>query len=299
MSDARGEPPLDSPPRLVPAGEAAVLVVLGDRVDSALNERVHALTGALDAVPWVADLTPGYASLLVEYDPAAVSPAAVEAAIRAALAQPAPAGARASRRRQVPTVYGGEYGPDLPRVAAQTGLSEEEVVRLHAGARQRVYMLGFVPGHPYMGDLPAALAVPRLATPRTSVPQGSVAIAGGQTVIYALTAPGGWSLLGRTPLRLFDPFQDPPAYFSPGDEVEFVPVEQADFGGNGAGGDAPPPVASPDAALEIAAGGLQTLVQDQTPSPPAPRTCSSATRRTRPASRSPSPARRSVSTATA
>src|SRR5581483_4988097 len=263
VSDARGALPLDAPPRLVPAGEAAVLVVLGDRVDPALNDRVHALTRALDAASWVADLTPGYASLLVEFDPTAVTPAEVEAAIRQALATPAAAGARASRLRQVPTVYGGEYGPDLPRVAEQVGLSEQEVVRLHAAARQRVYMLGFVPGHPYMGDLPAKLAVPRLATPRTTVPRGSVAIAGGQTVIYALTAPGGWSLLGRTPLRLFDPFQDPPAYCSPGDEVQFVPVEQADFdAADGFAEAGASPMPSPDAALEIVSGGLQTLVQD-------------------------------------
>jgi KipI family sensor histidine kinase inhibitor len=262
VTDQSGEAPLAAPARLVPAGETALLVVLGDRVEPALNDRVHALTRALDDAPWVTELTPGYASLLVEYEPAAITPADAEAAIRGALALLPAETRQETRLRQVPTVYGGAEGPDLARVAEQVGLAAEEIVRLHANTLQRVYMLGFVPGHPYMGDLPAALDVPRLATPRTTVPQGSVAIAGGQTVIYALTAPGGWSILGRTALRLFDPYQDPPAYFRPGDHVRFVPVEQADFAADDAPAPAAPPVVAADPALEIVAGGLQTLVQD-------------------------------------
>src|SRR5262245_39020836 len=215
---------------MLPAGETAVLVLVGDRIAPALNDRVHALTAALSGAPWVLELTPGYASLLVEFDPAAVAHAEAEAAINQVLTSLSVETARSPRLRQVPTVYGGEYGPDLPRVAQQVGLSEPEVVRLHAEPTYRVYIVGFAPGHPYIGDLPPQLAIPRLATPRTAVPPGSVAIAGGQTVIYPASTPGGWSLIGRTALRLFDPAQDPPAYFSPGDQVQFVPVDHADIG---------------------------------------------------------------------
>src|SRR5712692_3115604 len=248
---------------MVPAGETAVLVLIGDRIAPQLNDRVHALTAALTASPWVLELTPGYASLLVEFDPAAGTYAEAEAAIQQALASPSVGTARSPRLRQVPTVYGGEYGPDLPRVAEQVGLSEPEVVRLHASPTYRVYIVGFAPGHPYIGDLPAQLAIPRLATPRTAVPPGSVAIAGGQTVIYPASTPGGWNLIGRTALRLFDPDQDPPTYFSPGDQVRFVPVDHAEAGhADGRGEAAAPPAASPDTALETLNGGLQTLVQD-------------------------------------
>lgn len=256
-----GEP--DASPRLVAAGEAAILVVLGERIDPALNERVHALTAALETTPWVRELTPGYASLLVEYDPADVTYGDAEAVIRVALASAATAPARAGRLRRVPTVYGGDAGPDLSRVAAQVGRSEADVVRLHAGSTYRVYLVGFAPGHPYIGDLPPELVVPRLTTPRTAVPAGSVAIAVGQTVIYPSSTPGGWNLIGRTGLRLFDVDQDPPTYFSPGDQVQFVPtdrweVEPAD----GDGAPAEPTSAVPSAGVEVISPGLLTLVQD-------------------------------------
>lgn len=239
-----------------------MLVTLGERIDAALNTRVHALAEALRPQPWVEDAIPGYASLLVEYDPLAVSYEAVTAAVREALAALPAAPRRAGRLRQVPTVYGGEYGPDLDAVAARVGLPPEEVVRLHAGTVQRVYFLGFAPGHPYMGDLPPVLALPRRPTPRTAVPAGSVAIAGGQTVIYPFAFPGGWHILGRTPLRLFDPAREPPAYFQPGDRVRFVPIPARawdDYVEHSAPS-VPPSVA--DAALTVEVGGLLTLVQD-------------------------------------
>ncbi|HLI28656.1 MAG TPA: 5-oxoprolinase subunit PxpB [Chloroflexota bacterium] len=249
-------------PRVAPAGDAAVLVTLGERIDPALNARVHALAEALRPLPWVDDAIPGYASLLLEYDPLAVSYAEVEAAVHAALDALPAAPRREGRLRQVPTVYGGEYGPDLEAVAARVGLAPEEVVRLHAGTVQRVYFLGFAPGHPYMGDLPPVLALPRLPTPRTAVPAGAVAIAGGQTVIYPFSFPGGWHILGRTPLRLFDPEREPPAYFQPGDRVQFVPIPPTAWSDyvEPAAPSARPPVT--DAALTVEAGGLLTLVQD-------------------------------------
>jgi KipI family sensor histidine kinase inhibitor len=255
-------PPQPTGPRLAPAGDAAVLVTLGERIDPALNDRVHALAEALRPLPWVEDAIPGYASLLVEYDPLAASHAEVEAAVCQALHALPAAPRRAGRLRQVPTVYGGEYGPDLEAVAARVGLSPEEVVRLHAETIQRVYFLGFAPGHPYMGDLPPVLTLPRLPTPRTAVPAGSVAIAGGQTVIYPFAFPGGWHILGRTPLRLFDPAREPPAYFQPGDRVQFVPIPPTAWEAYAEPSAPPAPPQAADAALTVEVAGLLTLVQD-------------------------------------
>ena len=213
-------------PRVQPFGETAALLELGDRPDLALNVRVHAVAARLRAAapPGVLALVPGYASLLVELDPRATTYEVVAAALLDALGAGGTDAPTPTRLRLVPTVYGGEHGPDLAPVARRLGLSPEDVVRLHTAAEQRVYMLGFSPGFPYLGDLPAALALPRRATPRERVPVGSVAIAGRQTGIYTHATPGGWHLLGRTPLRLFDPLRDPPTYLAPGDRVRFVPI---------------------------------------------------------------------------
>jgi len=128
------------------------------------------------------------------------------------------------REVEIPVVYGGEFGPDIGFVAAHTGLSEEEVVRLHTSVTYTVYMLGFAPGFVYLGGLPEALATPRLPTPRPSVPAGSVGIAGLQTGIYGLSTPGGWLLIGRTPLTMLDLNRQPPTLLQPGDRVRFVRI---------------------------------------------------------------------------
>ncbi len=251
------------PARLVLAGDAAVLVELGETIDPRLNARVHALARALAGQPGLLDVAPAYASLLVTYDPAALDYATVAARLRAALAALPARPALAGRRRRVPVAYGGEYGPDLPTVARRLGLSEDEVVHLHASRTYRVYMSGFAPGYSYLGELPERLALPRLATPRPSVPAGSVAIAGRQTGIYGVSTPGGWHILGRTPLRLFDPTRDPPCYLAAGDRVRFVPIDAARFARLAARQppSAPPPPAG-EAAIEVVAPGLLTSVQD-------------------------------------
>jgi KipI family sensor histidine kinase inhibitor len=219
--DARSRSPV-----LVAAGEAALVVRLGTAVSPAANRRVVRLLRTLDANPplGLRDLVPAYASLLILWDPLLASVEAVSAAVRAAL------GARSHQRDprgrlvRVPVVYGGEDGPDLDDVARLAGLSPDEVVRRHCAATYRVYFLGFLAGFPYLGGLPPELAVPRLPTPRPRVPAGSVGIAGQQTGIYPLASPGGWRLIGRTAVRLFDPLADPPALLRPGDRVQFEPV---------------------------------------------------------------------------
>jgi inhibitor of KinA len=223
-------------------GDAALLVVLGEHVDRAVNDRVHRLAFGLDLraarLPGLGVTVPAYASVLVPFDPSVLAEAdvrgVIEDALRAAgeavaakkpAAAPEPAtAADLGPVTHVPVRYGGADGPDLAEVAVRTGLSEDDVVRLHAGAEYRVFCMGFVPGFPYLGMLPEELALPRRSTPRLRVPAGSVAIAGRQTGIYPSDTPGGWHVIGRTDLSAWDPHRDPPALLEPGARVRFVPA---------------------------------------------------------------------------
>lgn len=218
-------------PRVRTFGEAALLVEFGERADLELNARVHALARALEAdrPPMLRSLVPGYVSLLIEFDPLQADLATMADRVRERVQEVDPASGSVGRTRTIPTVYGGECGPDLEDVAAQLGLDPDEVVAQHTAAELTVYMLGFSPGFPYLGDLPATLALPRRATPRERVPVGSVAIAERQTGIYSREMPGGWHLLGRTPVALFDEGHDPPAYLAPGDHVRFVAIAAGEW----------------------------------------------------------------------
>jgi 5-oxoprolinase (ATP-hydrolysing) subunit B len=213
----------------VPAGDAALLAVLGDTIDPRLNARVHALARALDGQPGIVDLAPAYASLLVTYDALATDYAGLEARVREALASLPARPALAGRRRRLPVAYGGAYGPDVPGVAERLGLGEADVIGLHSGETYRVYMIGFAPGYSYLGELPAALELPRLSTPREHVPAGSVAIAGRQTGVYSVATPGGWHLLGRTPVRTYQLHRNPTFLTEPGDRVTFFAIDHKTF----------------------------------------------------------------------
>jgi len=203
-----------------PFGEAALLVETGSA------ERAQAIAAALSDVPipGVVASVPGLESLLVELDPLAADVDAVRGELERRLDMPA-APVVTGRLRAIPVVYGGEMGPDLPDVAALTGLSVADVVAGHAETDLRVLFDGFAPGFAYLGKLPSDLRVPRLDTPRTRTPSGSVAIAGAMTGIYPAALPGGWRVIGRTPVLLFDPRRDPPAYLLPGDRVRFEPID--------------------------------------------------------------------------
>jgi KipI family sensor histidine kinase inhibitor len=213
-------------PRIGAFGEAALLVEFGDSPDLALNARVHALARQLETAALEAqtNLIPGYVSLLVEFDPLRVDLEEAHSSLERAVYSLEMVSLPLGRRRVIPTVYGGEWGPDLDEVAARAGLSAAEVVARHTAPEQTVYMLGFSPGFPYLGDLPPELSLPRRQTPRERVPTGSVAIAERQTGIYSREMPGGWHVLGRTPVVLFDESHDPPAYLSAGDRVRFVEI---------------------------------------------------------------------------
>ena len=214
-------------PRIVPLGDSAVLVQLGDEIDLTINQRVHTLANLITASPvnGIIETVPAYATLLVHYDSLSLSFTQIKHILREKLAQIRENESRQPRLVEVPVRYGGELGPDLESVASQLGLHIEDVIRIHSGKIYTVYMMGFTPGYPYMGKLDDALIMPRLETPRTRVPAGTVAIAGSQTGIYSIESPGGWNLIGWTPLKLFDPYAASPFLFAPGDEVTFVPEE--------------------------------------------------------------------------
>jgi KipI family sensor histidine kinase inhibitor len=223
-------------PNFESLGDHALLLRLGDVADVDVNRRVHALAAKLrDAhAPWLVDCVPAYASLAVFFDAAAVGgndPTAVVGAwIRTILEAPeAGADIAPSRLVEVPVCYGGEHGPDLDEVATACGISATQLIERHSQPDYLVAMLGFSPGFPYLLGLDPALAVPRLATPRTRVPAGSVGIGGAQTGVYPDEGPGGWRLIGRTPLRLFDAKREPPSAVLPGDRVRFVPIDAARF----------------------------------------------------------------------
>jgi KipI family sensor histidine kinase inhibitor len=213
--------------RLSPLGEAAITVTLGDRVDPVVHDRVLDLARRVRAAQWpgIRDVVPAYAAVSVFFDPEKTSHARVSAALRTLQhsgAVPENSPLQTGREFHLAVRYD---GPDLDEVATRTGLSRAEVIARHAARTYRVYLLGFVPGFAYLGELDPALALPRRVEPRQRVPAGAVAIAGEQTGIYPFPTPGGWHLIGTTGSRMFDPDRDPPALLAVGDRVRFEPVD--------------------------------------------------------------------------
>ena len=214
---------MQTKPRIVPLGDSSLLVQFGSEIDISINQRVHALANLVDAssIPGIVETVPAYGTLLVQYDPLILSFTQIKNILRERISRVEGTASRKPRQVKVPVRYGGEYGVDLESVARHLQLRVEDVVRIHTQRIYTVYMMGFTPGFPYMGKLDDALVMPRLETPRTHVPAGTVAIAGLQTGIYPIASPGGWQLIGWTPLKLFDPTSETPFLFAPGEEVKF------------------------------------------------------------------------------
>ncbi|QIB32557.1 5-oxoprolinase subunit PxpB [Ancylobacter pratisalsi] len=212
--------------RFLPVGDTAFAVEFGDRIAPEINALVHRAAAVLaEAAPeGMVETVPSFRSLLVNYDPRATSAATLQRVL-GDLDLGETVQGELQRIWRIPVLYGGEAGPDLDAVASATGLSSDEVITRHSGEVYRVYVQGFLPGFAYLGDIVPELDLPRLTTPRVRVPPGSVAIAQRMTGIYPVASPGGWRLLGNTPVRLFDPTQSPPTLFAPGDGVRFVPVD--------------------------------------------------------------------------
>ena len=213
-------------PRFLPAGDQALVVELGDTIDPRINRRVHGLMDAIERaeVPGVFDLVPTYRSILVYYDPMRTSMSALQAKVSELYLDLEDQTVDEPRTVEMPTLYGGEYGPDLEFVAEHAKLTPQQVIDIHSGAEYLVYMMGFSPGFPYLGGLSERLATPRLESPRLAIPAGSVGIAESQTGVYPVASPGGWRLIGRSPVRMFDAEAEPPSRLAAGDYVRFVPI---------------------------------------------------------------------------
>jgi len=216
--------------RFLSAGDRALVVEFGDRVDRVLSGDVLRLNAAIRSEPLtgVIETVPTFRSLMVYFDPLVTSRAELERAVQGLLHRERNARIAVTQWR-IPVCYEDEFAPDLAEVVRLSGLPPGEVAELHSGTRYHVYMLGFLPGFPYMGDLPPELALPRRADPRLRVPAGSISIATTLTAIYPYESPGGWHLIGATPIRLFDIERPNPALLAPGDAVIFEPIDRARY----------------------------------------------------------------------
>ncbi len=212
-------------------GDRGLLLEFGDEINYEINQRVRrmALALQLETIPGMIEIVPTYRSLLVLYNPFILPLNTLKNRLKQIEESLPETPLPGPQFKKIPVVYGGVYGPDLEFVAQYHGISPDEVIRLHCSKPYFIYMIGFMPGYPYMGELPDALITPRLKTPRLSVPKGSVAIAQKQTGIYSMESPGGWQILGRTPVELFDPQRDPPALLKMGDWVQFYPISEEEF----------------------------------------------------------------------
>jgi KipI family sensor histidine kinase inhibitor len=217
--------------RLHTAGENALILYVGEETSPEVSARVQAaaeaITQALGAD--LIDLVPSYASLLIIYDPLRTDHLAVQRRVNAAIAQLNSAGEDGGTTVVLPVYYSPDSGEDLEALAASAGLSIEEVIALHSGCDYRVYAIGFAPGFAYLGEVDKRIAAPRLATPRQKVPRGAVAIADRQTAVYPAVSPGGWNLIGRCPIRMFNPENTPTMPVAVGDKVKFEPISREKF----------------------------------------------------------------------
>lgn len=217
--------------RIVPAGDSALFVEFDERIDEAVNRRAIDLAEAVQAagLAGVRDVVPTYRSVAVYFDPLRTDYDALMARIEHELGRPPVALSKSAAPIRIPVCYGSELGPDLQSVAAFARMSADEVVRLHTAKTYRVFMLGFVAGFAYMGTVDERIAIPRHSTPRVRVPLGSVGIAGVQTGIYPAETPGGWQLVGRTPVKPFDPGRAAPFLMKAGDAVQFFAITREEY----------------------------------------------------------------------
>jgi inhibitor of KinA len=222
---------MEGAPRIRPAGDRALLIEFGTEINPGINLRVQEFCHGAGAhkILGIGEMVPSYCSVLVYYDPFLLSFSATAAWAEEFLGSEPLQNERSAPIKEVPVLYGGEYGPDLSFVARHNQTSEEDVIRLHTGKDYLVYVVGFSPGFAAMGIVPPQVQAPRLTSPRTKVPAGSVGIGGLQTGIYAVESPGGWQLIGRTPLKLFDLEKNPPSFFQAGDYARFYSIDEKEF----------------------------------------------------------------------
>ena len=218
-------------PRFQRASDQSLLIYFDHLISLAAHEQLRRLLRLLELQPifGIRNLHPAYCSLLIKFDPLATQHEHLESALRSYLQRLGDIDLPDALQVEIPVCYGGDFGPDLSDVAKQLGATTDRVIELHSSATNLVYFHGFVPGFAYLGELPPALVIPRLAAPRRKVPAGSVGIAGNQTGVYPVSTPGGWRLLGRTPVQLFRSDRQQLSLLSIGDRVRFIPISAERF----------------------------------------------------------------------
>ena len=214
-------------PHFADMGDSALMVIAGDSISLEINEKVRSMTALIKTQEWpgIREIVPTYTSFVIHFDPILFSMEGLKECVQGIWSSDFTLKESSARTVLIPTRYGSEYGPDLRSVSELTNLSIEEIITIHSTTEYLVYALGFSPGFPYLGGLNSKIHCPRLESPRISVPQGSVAIADSQTGVYPVESPGGWRLIGRTPLSMFDPNRPDPSLVIPGDYIRFLPID--------------------------------------------------------------------------
>ncbi len=217
--------------KLLTAGDSSILLQFGNTIDPAINRKIAATVQLMreQHINGVTDVIPAFCSLLINYDPRVISYEQIKRRMEALVKIDVTAGDTRKRVFEIPVCYGGEYGPDIRNIADHAGLSEEEVIQIHTSRDYLIYMLGFLPGFTYLGGLDERIHTPRLANPRIRIPAGSVGIGGSQTGIYPMDSPGGWQLMGMTPVKTYDPDREVPILVEAGDYIRFVAIDEDEF----------------------------------------------------------------------
>ena len=217
--------------RILTAGDSSLLIEFGKEISPEINQKISATVQMMreQHIEGVVDTIPAFCSLLINYDPRVVSYEDLKERMQNLVKLDAKTGETKKKVFEIPVCYGGEYGPDIASIAKHAGLTEEEVIQIHSSRDYLIYMLGFLPGFCYLGGLDERIHTPRLANPRIKINAGSVGIGGSQTGIYPLDSPGGWQLMGMTPVKTYDPDREVPILVEAGDYIRFVPIDEAEF----------------------------------------------------------------------
>lgn len=219
--------------RFLSCGDSAVTVELSKEMSEDVNRRIQYIAAATSRIRGVRESVPAFCSLTLYFDPFIISKKTLEKKVRKIALTYRESAVGKKRVFLIPVCYEGEFAPDMDDVCTATGLSREEVIEIHTSADYLIYMLGFLPGFPYLGGMDKRIEVPRLDSPRTAIPAGAVGIGGKQTGIYPLASPGGWRLIGRTPVKVYDPERDEPILYSAGDYIRFFPITAEEFNAHG------------------------------------------------------------------